>query len=97
MYVSADATICRDCSFVTMDVGATTPELGHPVERVFDYEARQLARAYLKMMAEFNPTNKTLVMIHLNLCKVYNILKFYLLWSFFVRGTHDYIIRPILS
>jgi len=70
MDVFVDSMLCRDCSFVTMDVGATTPELGHPVERVFDYEARQLARAYLKMMAEFNPTNKTLVTIHENLCEV---------------------------
>jgi hypothetical protein len=61
MDVFADSLVCRDCSFVTMDVGATTTEFGHPVEHVFDYEARQLARAYLKMMVEFNPTNKTLV------------------------------------
>ncbi len=51
--------VCNDCSFVTADVA--TAELGHPVENVFGMDVRHLAIAYLKMMQEFNPTNKTLV------------------------------------
>jgi hypothetical protein len=51
--------VCNDCSFMTADVA--TAELGHPVENVFGMDVRHLAIAYLKMMQEFNPTNKTLV------------------------------------
>ena len=53
--------VCNDCSFVTADVA--TVELGHPVDNIFGVNAGHLAKAYIKMMLEFNSSNKTLVRI----------------------------------
>ena len=55
----ATESICGDCSFVTIDPATT--DIGRPVENVFEIQVRHLAKAYLKMIDEFNPTNKTLV------------------------------------
>ena len=55
---------CSDCSFVTIE--KATFDTGYPVESVFNYEVRFWARAYLKMMDEFNQTNKTMVMHSIN-------------------------------